>query len=574
MKEVLNIFQYQPVIFTSTTTGSTPIELSWSFPGGSPVTGTGGVEFIIYNVPGNYSVTVTATDSFGTVNSLTETNIIRVDPVNITPGISGPTPSIVKMGEGYDLDDISTGNPYPAISWYWQLPYGITASTPNIGVTGYIDWNILTGSYSGSPGSPFTGNITLTVNNGFTPAAAVTTVEVQKLGPEESLFLNATGAFSANYIPGLTGGLVTLATSIPPQPATAQDFGYSGETDFVFNLNFISRGTTDQFNEKFHSTSESAFALLRTGFWNSDPMMDPPMGGYLIINGGVYNPQYSTIPANSAILNGEYAIQNQIYDFFIADRTGFLEDKYTNHNYNIDLISYLIQNPYRILHSGNIQFLNSTSPGTISFIDPVGLGASGSNPMVYSRQYLNSLGPSSYIPYPVYEVYISAVISGFPYGATATFESIGLSGNDPVTSGNFYVAQNNLSGVGFVTILNSAINSSILGGTGSIEFVFGSFFNCDYSSGPTAASYNPTNYNGVALLIRDKVTVQTVSITDNSLALGNSYVPPISLAPFMSDHPNPQLSTETCTGMFSTFPFLTPSAMFNVFNFGGSVNYP
>jgi hypothetical protein len=574
MGEILNIYQYQPVVFTSTTTGANPITLSWSFPGGAPLFATGNVESVIYNVPGNYSVTLTATDAFGTTNSLTETNIIRVDPVTVTPGISGPTPSTVKMNEGYNLDDASVGNPYPAISWYWQLPNGVTASTPSVGVTGYIDWNTLTGTYSGAPGSSYTGNITLTVNNGFTPATAVTTVEIQKLGPAESIFLNATGAFSSNYIAGLTGGLVTLVPFMPPQPATAQDFGYPGETDFVFNLNFFSRGTSNQFNQNFHSTNESAFALIQTGFWNSNPMLEPPIGGYLIVNGGVYNPQYSPIPANAAILDGEYAVQNQLYDFFIVDETGFLEDKYTNYNYNIDLISYLIRNPYRIIHSGNIQFLNSTSPGSITFIDPSGMGASGSNPMVYSRQYLNSLGPSSYVPFPVYEVYISAVIAGFPYGATATFQSIGLTGNDPVTGGNFYVAQDNSSGVGFVSILNSAINASILGGTGSIEFVSGSFFNCDYSSGSTGASYDPTNYNGVALLIKNKVTVQTVSITDNSFALGNSYGPPIKIAPFMSDQPNPQTSTETCTGMFSTFPFLTPSIMFNVFNLGGSVNYP
>jgi hypothetical protein len=576
MGEILTIFQYQSVLFNSTTTGATPINLQWDFPGGSPLTGTGPTKTVYYNVPGNYSVTLTATDAYGTVNSLAETNIIRVNPTTVTPGISGPSPASVRMNEGYNVDDASVGNPYPAISWYWQLPYGVTASTQNVGVTGYIDWYTLTGTYTGSPGSSYTGNIILTVNNGYSPAASTTTVEVQKLGPTESLYMNATGPFSPGFIAGLTGGLVTLVPFLPPQPAIASDFGYVGETDFVFKLNFLSRGSTNKFNQYFHSANESAYASIQTGFWNSDPMADPPIGGYLIVNSAVYNPQYSLITANDAINYGEYVIQNQLYEFFIVDQTGFLEDKYTNYNYNIDLISYLITNPYRIIHSGNIQFLNSAQnpggPAGISFIDPAGLGASGSNPMVYSRQYLNSLGVSSYTPYPVYQVYISAVIGGSPYGATASFESIGLTGNDPVTSGNFFVAEDNIGGIGFVKILNTAINSSILGGTGNIEFVSGSYFNCDYSSGSTGASYDPGNYNGVALLIKNKTTVGIVSITDNSFALGNSYSPPIKLAPFLADLVNMQGSTETCTGMFSGI--LTPPVMFNSFNFGGSVNYP
>lgn len=576
MGEVLKIYQYQTVLFTNATTGATPLTLSWDFPGGTPGFGTGNTETVVYNAPGFYSATLTVTDSFGTTSSLVETNIIRVDPTTIVPGISGPTPSTVLMNQGYNLDDSSVGDPYPAISWLWTLPYGITAGTASVGVTGYIDWFTLTGTYAGTAGASYTGNISLTVNNGYSPATAITSVEVQKMGDSEILYLNSLNSSATLYTPGLTGGLVALALSNPPVPATAQDLGYIGETDFVFHLNFLSRGTTNRYNQNFHSTSESAFSSISTGFWNSNPMSDPPIGGYLIINGTSYSSNYSPIIANNAINFGEYAIQNQLYDFFVADTTGFLEDKYTNYNYNIDLISFLLTNPYRKIHSGNIQFLNSVEnpggPAGISFIDPAGLGASGSNPIVYSRQYLNSLGPSSYTPYPVYEVYISTTVSGFPYGATATFETIGLTGNDPLTAGNFYVAQNNSSGIGFVQILNTAINSSIFGGTGSIEFVAASYFNCDYSSGPTAASFDSYNYNGVALLVKNWSTVGPVTITDNSLALGNSFGPPISLAPFMADIMNPQGSTETCSGLFSG-P-LIQSSFPNSFNFGGSINYP
>jgi hypothetical protein len=385
--------------------------------------------------------------------------------------------------------------------------------------------------------------------------------------------MNATGPDSPLVVTGLTGGLVVKHLSNPPVPVQAQDLGYPSVTDFVFNLNYLNRGISNSLNSFFHSTSEFAEAIIRTGFWNPDPMVEKNIGGYLIINGSVYSPAYSTISANDAILLGEYIIQNQVFELFVVDKTGFLEDKYTNYNYNIDLLSYLIVNPYRIIHSGNIQFLNSPEnpggPSGITFINTT--GSSGSNPVVYSRQYLISLGPSSYTPYPVYEVYISVLSGMLTVGATATFESIGLTGNDPVTAGNFFVAQNNLNGFGFVTILNNAIGSSLIpGGTSSVEFISGSYFNCDYSSGPTSGSFDPNNYNGVALLIKDKNLINQVSITDNSQSLGLSYSPPIQIAPFMA--PNPGPITETCSGMFST-PIL-PSPQYNFLKFGGSINYP
>jgi hypothetical protein len=88
---------------------------------------------------------------------------------------------------------------------------------------------------------------------------------------------------------------------------------------------------------------------------------------------------------------------------------------------------------------------------TMSFIGPTGSGASGSNPMVYSSFYLNNLtGTPPVPPNPVYTVYISAVIAGVPYGATAPIGTAGGTGNDPLTSGNFFVAQNNSNGLGFV----------------------------------------------------------------------------------------------------------------------------
>ena len=579
MGEVLKVFQYQPVLFTSTTTGAVPISLSWSFPGGAPLSGTGATETVIYNAPGNYTVTLTATDAFGTTDSLLETNIIRVDPVTITPGISGPVPSTVKMNTGYNLFDESVGNPYPAISWYWQLPYGVTASTQNVGVTGYIDWYTLTGTYSGSPGSSYTGNISLTVNNGYSPATATSTIEVQKLGPDETIYLNATGPLSPLISTGFIGDL-PISLLNPPSPISTFDFGYSVD-HWMVRSNFGFRGTSNRTNEVFHSTNEAGQLMIVNGLWNCQTFMDI-IPGFVIIQGDLYN-QYSGITVDSAISSGLYVIQNQSTTFFLADETDFLEGLYNNHNYSVSLIDTLLSNPYKILHSGNLQFINlSLPPGSnMSYIDPTGMGASGSNPMVYSSAYLQNLAVPNFPapPNPVYTVYITVNILGTPYGATAAIGVAGSTGNDPVTAGNFFVAQDNSNGFGFVHYLNLAINASVPGGTGTVDFVATSDYNCSYN-GPSGPSYDPVNYNGVALRILNNTIVQFVSISDNSQLINSSYAPSppsFPVAPFTANTANPQGSTETCSGISSNI--LTPISgigisAYNSFTLGGSIGYP
>jgi PKD repeat protein len=580
MGEVLKVFQYQPVLFTSTTTGAVPISLSWSFPGGNPLSGTGDTETVIYNSPGNYTVTLTATDAFGTTDSLIEPSIIRVDPVTITPGISGPIPSTIKMNEGYDLYDDSTGNPYPAISWYWQLPYGITASTEDVGVTGYVDWFTLTGTYSGSPGSSYTGNISLTVNNGFSPATSTATIEVQKIGPDETIYLNATGSNSPLVVPGFVGDLPTSLLT-PTSPISTMEFGYPVD-HWMVRSNFSFRGSSNRTNEVFHSTNESGQIMIVNGLWDCQTFMDV-IPGFIVIQGDLYN-QYSIIIVDSAIDLGLYVIQNQSTVFFLADETDFLEGLYNNYNYSISLIDNLLSNPYKILHSGNLQFINLTLPPglNMSYIDPSGMGASGSNPMVYSSFYLNNVinipNPPPTPPNPVYTVYITVNIAGIPYGATASIGTPGSTGNDPVTGGNFFVAQNNPNGFGFVHYLNLAINASIPGGTGSVDFVASSDYNCSYN-GPSGPSYDPTNYNGVALRIIDNTLVQFVSIADNSQLINSSYAPALSfpISPFTADQANLQGSTETCIGISSNI--LTPISGFgpsayNSFTLGNSIGYP
>jgi hypothetical protein len=207
----------------------------------------------------------------------------------------------------------------------------------------------------------------------------------------------------------------------------------------------------------------------------------------------------------------------------------------------------------------------------MTFIDPTNSGASGSNPLVYSSFYLNSLGATP--PNPVYQVTITATIGGTPYGATASFGVAGSTGN----FGNFYVAQDTPNGPGIASILNGAINLSIPGGTGTLIFAASQIFNCDYAS-PTGASYDPSTYYGLDLYFPNSSNypVLQVNISDNSSSIGFTPTLTYPIAPFTADFGNSQGSYQTCSGLnpnqvIITVPLTPP---FGSMNFGGTIAYP
>ena len=568
MAESLQIYQYQSVNFTDTSSGAAPLTRSWSFSGGSPSAGTGITAAVFYNVPGDYTVSLTETDSYGTTSTLIKSDLIQVSPTTLAAGISGPSPSSVKMNEGYSLQDSTVGTPFPPTSWTWTLPYGRSATTQNVGVTGYADWNTLTGGYTGAPGSSYTANISLSVSNAYLSSSASTAVSVQKLGPSEQLYLNATGPSSPNFVTGLSGGIVTNGGI----PVGVDFFGYSS-SDLIVRLNYLLRGASNKTNLYFHSDTETASVVMYTGLWSST--YNDVIGGFLMVQGQIYS-LYSYLTPNDAINLGFYITEDQTAEFFLGDSSGLLLNLYTNYNYSADLLTYLVNNPYKIAHSGNLQYDNTQNPTPMTFVGTG--GGSNFNPVVYSSAYLQNLNlPSFPTPAnPVYQIYVSVTMGGVPYGATASIGVAGSTGNDPLTSGNFFTAQDTINGSGFVSLLNSAIgSSSIPGGTGSIQFSASPIFSCGWS-GTTGPGYSPSDYYGVALLIKNAALVQLVSISDNSSTITGYYssnIPPLMtpIAPFTANYGNSQGSIETCSGLFSTPLSISPGAIYNVMNFGGSI---
>jgi PKD repeat protein len=77
------------VQFTDYSAGQ-PTSWSWSFPGGSPSTSTAQNPFVVYNTPGTYSVTLTATNATGP-DTQTFNNMITISPSQAAPTATGKT---------------------------------------------------------------------------------------------------------------------------------------------------------------------------------------------------------------------------------------------------------------------------------------------------------------------------------------------------------------------------------------------------------------------------------------------------------------------------------------------------
>jgi PKD repeat protein len=105
------------VNFTDQSTG-TPTSWSWSFPGGTPSTSTLQNPTVVYNTPGTYSVTLTATNSTSN-DSQTQTNYITVTA--ITTGLTLP------FAETFESNSFTTNN--------WTIVNGDAADTWTIVTT-------------------------------------------------------------------------------------------------------------------------------------------------------------------------------------------------------------------------------------------------------------------------------------------------------------------------------------------------------------------------------------------------------------------------------------------------------
>lgn len=125
----LTIPQGNAVTFTDAST-NTPTSWVWTFPGGTPATYTGQTPpAIIYNTPGDYSVTLIVSNAAG-VDTLIKNPYVHVVPLNTDMPVADfyAIQTTLPVGGSTDFVDISTGTP---ISWKWTF-YGGTPSSSTL----------------------------------------------------------------------------------------------------------------------------------------------------------------------------------------------------------------------------------------------------------------------------------------------------------------------------------------------------------------------------------------------------------------------------------------------------------
>lgn len=101
---------------------NTPTSWAWSFPGGTPATSTLQDPTVTYSTSGQYSVTLIATNSFGS-DTVTVTNIVTV--LNAAPAFTSDVTSGC-VGLTVQFTDQSTCG---ATNWSWSFPGGSPATS-------------------------------------------------------------------------------------------------------------------------------------------------------------------------------------------------------------------------------------------------------------------------------------------------------------------------------------------------------------------------------------------------------------------------------------------------------------
>ena len=149
------------VLFTDMSTGN-PTSWSWSFPGGTPSTSTDQNPVVVYNTPGTFDVTLTATNGNGN-DVRTRTGYITVSPTPSTSAITGNTSACEnETGISYSVTN-TAGSTYN-----WTVSGGTQASggtgnaiTVDWGTAGSGTVSVTETNAGGCSGAPVSLNVTI-----------------------------------------------------------------------------------------------------------------------------------------------------------------------------------------------------------------------------------------------------------------------------------------------------------------------------------------------------------------------------------------------------------------------------
>jgi len=486
MSSTINIYQSQSVLFTDTTSGGLPpYSRLWSFSGGNISSATGATALVSYASPGSYTAILTVTDDAGVSASFTSSSGIVVNAPVITSSFTKSLSSVL-MSQQVTFTDTSTGLPSGPTGWQWSAGGSSYATTQN-STRFYDNWQNVPGANLADVGGTVVNvTIALQASNSFTSGTSTQSVPFSKIGASEMSILNRDSP----------GGAYGRYADVSYTGVIASSLGYPTPS-YVYEIDFDTYGTTIN---HFHSDLEDAGIILTGLTGKSEFLLTgvSSIAGYIIVNDALY-----------ATGDPEIAIGKYIYPslgptkLFFADdgSAGNISDLINSHNWTTSLVASILDN----IHPQ----LNSAQSIYYGIVYPVSAFSGGRNPIVYSPQYLTSVGAGG----QAVQVRITVTL-GSSYLTICDFDGNSGVGNE--TGGNYYTMQDVGPNVGIASMLNSSIAaSSIPGGTGTLEFFADQSLNIFPGS-------TPANYSGLRLEVKDN-TVSEVFMTDNIGGLNTVY---------------------------------------------------
>jgi len=518
MAEQITIYQTQSINFTDTSSGGlSPFSRLWNFPGGSITSATGPTATVYYNNPGDFNVSLTITDSAGTVKTESKTNLVKVDPAFIAADFTGTPTSTILMSTPINFVDGSTGQPSPPTTWSWNIG-GSVYATQNVSFPGFNDWFAIGGAPGDQPGSINSVTASLTASFGALSDTESKSFAVTKIGPLETTWVNSRGGTG----PWVTDSVFTVELN-GPFPLVTSDIGYPG-SEIIYSID-LSSGT--QSIDKFHTTTEKT-TLYLTGMVNPEIIGLNESLGYLIIEEQLY------LSGQTQIQDGQFITPGLVSKLYFTSQ--ILDAAYNGlynpfgYAYSLGLIEEVVNSLYPQTNSGQAPSFNCQFPTNSAY-------ASSDSPVVPSLQQLTALG----VPIP-YRVFIdvdyfggASLIVNTPMNA-----NLGV-GNEIGGPGQWYVMQDTIGGTGVASMINARIAATVPGGTGTgIIAVASPVYNTNVSAGP-----GPTgDYYGISIQVKDR-NIKGISIRDNTQSINFLYS--TNLPPFAYSFLSP--SPVTCSGM-------------------------
>jgi PKD repeat protein len=265
------------VQFNNTTTGNATA-YSWQFPGGTPATSTDANPAVVYNNPGNYSVTLTATNSAGT-NTFSRNNYIAAAPAAAADfsftvnnrTVAFQNASVNATGSAWNFGNNTTSTATnPTVTYAADGVYTVvlTISSACGPILVSKDVTILTPPTAGFNANQTSGCGPLTVQYASTASANATTFNWQFPGgtpatstaQNPTVVYNTSGAYSVTFTAGNAAGNTTATQTNYITVNGAPGAGFTEAIDnrtVTFN-NTTTNGTTYSWNFGDNNTASTA----------------------------------------------------------------------------------------------------------------------------------------------------------------------------------------------------------------------------------------------------------------------------------------------------------------------------